>query len=322
MSPQVAGSLGGALDPSKGFDFNPRSGRPADLPEPGQAPGGGEQFTDGPAMFDPGTMIGDQMAAHQQGLPPGGLPDDHDALLGPGIGPGVPLPQADPRIASRVPLRGPQEPRTVPISPIPEHPILTALREDVGLETIEPKDVEIGGHRWTLRVLSPGELSRASSIADSRSVTLTERELVFHAAVAAHSVIAIDGAPLYQIFGVEAAPGVIITDHLRPPRPIRYMAAAALYDFITDNGKTELAKKLKDAYDEECDRDGAVRSYLDAREDKKVRFRCQEKGCGFELLIIPQVDTRTGEVKLPFCQYDGSSMPIVAAETETDLPLA
>jgi hypothetical protein len=159
-------------------------------------------------------------------------------------------------------------------------------------------------------------------MADKTSSTLTQRELIYHIAVAAQSTVAIDGVPIYQVFGIDPAPGVLITDHLRPPRTIRYLASAALFDFISDDTRTELGEQLFEAYRDRCDKAGEVSSYLKDRETLKVRFRCQVEGCGYELFIVPQVDTTTGDIQLPFCQYHGTAMPIIAAETEPGLPLA
>ncbi len=304
LSPQVAESMGAPLDPTKGYSFEPDA-RPADLPQPGATPGGAEQASGGPGIFD-GKMMGDMMET-------GGLPDDRDALIEAGIMDGGP-PQGTPGQA-------PQTPHTIPGDPKPEHPVLTSLREDLGIEPVHTQDVDVGGHKWTMRTLSPGELARASGIADMSSSTITERELIYHVSIAAHSIVAIDGVPTYQVFNVIPPPTVTVVDHLRPPKPLRYMAAAELFDFIADDTRTALGLKLYDAYKDRCDSQGAVASYLDDANEKRIRFRCVEEDCGHELFIPPKIVPGTNDIQMPFCLWHGNPMAVVGAETETDLPL-
>lgn len=304
LSPQVAESLGAPLDPTKGYSFE-SDARPQDLPQPGDTPGGAEKSTGGPGVFD-GKTMGDMMETK-------GLPDDRDALIAAGVMDGPP---------QVPPAQAPQTPLTTPGDPKPEHPVLTSLRADLGIDPVHTQDVDVGGHKWTMRTLTPGELARASGIADMSSSTITERELIYHVSIAAHAVVAIDGSPTYKVFNVNVPPVVTIVDHLRPPKAVRYMAAAELFDFIADDTRTSLGLKLYDAYKDRCDSQGAVASYLDDPHEKRVRFRCVEKDCGHELFIPPKVVPGSTDIQRPFCMWHGNPMEMVGAETETDLPLA
>ena len=310
ISPEVASSMGAPLDPTGGYSFA-KGARPVDLPMPGQVPGGGEERNQ--QSFD-GNMIGQfDPSMIDQEAP--GLADDHDQLVGEGIGPGGPPPGAPP--AQR------PEPQIHKAEAAPEHPVLTKLREDLGINHVKMHDVEVGKHIWTLATLSPGELAMAARLADRLSLDgITENQMNYQISVSSYSVVAIDGIPTYQVFGVEPPPAVMVANPLRPPRQIKHLAAIALCEFLSDGTRTQLPDKLYGAYVDKADAAGAVSSYLDDAESYRVRFRCTEKGCGHELWIVPRVKPGTKDIVLPFCQWHGIPMEIHAAETERDFPLA
>lgn len=307
LSPEIAASIGAPLDPTAGFNFAPGAGRPAELPEVGSAPGGAADRTQGRDIFS-GRMMGDMMG---QEVP--GLVDDHDALVGEGIGSDSPPPS--PPVQPQKPT-----PKTHPGEVKVEHPVLTSLKLDLGIEHVKAHDVSIGGHKWTLATLAPADLARASRIADLTD-TMTERQLTYQSAIAAHAIVAIDEVPVYLVFGIEVPPGLTVTDHLRPQKSIRYFAAARVYDFINDDTRTQLPQRLYDAYQDKCDEQGGVASYLDDADSLRVRFKCPEEGCSHELYIVPRMQPGTGDVRLPFCQWDGVPMEIVGAEADTESPL-
>jgi hypothetical protein len=277
--------------------------RPPDLPEPGTTPGGEERRQVG-NMFA-GQHIGEQVGVIP---PPGPLPDDHDAQVGQGIG--------GPSAGQQRPVQTPQ-PAIKPGPVRKQHPVLTQLREDLGLDTLRPSDVQVGGHRWTLTMLTPGDVAMAARLAEQLAVGQVERHLVEQAAVVAHAVIAIDQVPTYRVFDVEPAPGAHITNPLRPPRAVRYIAAGKLYDFIQDEGRTELANKLHDAYMDKADGSGAVGSYLDSR----VQFRCGVEGCDHTLRIPPRYQPGTRDIVLPFCRWHAEPMGVVELEETVPGPL-
>jgi len=292
--------LGAPLDPSKGYSFD-QGARPTDLPMPGEAPGGRPDRSQQSFI---GNMVGE--ALQQESATP--LPDDHDEIMAqepPGA------PQGRPR--------GPQVPRVQPGTKRPEHPILTKLRLDLGVESIKTVDVLVGGHRWTMALLTPADTATAARLADQLTDTPTERVIISQTVIGTYSVVAIDGSPTYQVMGVEPPPGVTITDHMRPPRGIRYLAAARLFDFVNDEGRTELAQRLSQAYRDKFDNAGEVTSYLDDPTHQRTRFRCPEEACGHELLIVPRTTPGTRDIQLPFCQWHGCTMEIVA-EVASPLP--
>ena len=276
--------LGRPLDPSKGFSFDPNS-RPRELPMPGDAPGGVPERSQQSLV-----TMGDEMEDPAQP----NLQDDHDDIF----------PQA------AAPSQR-QAPKIQQADPVQEHPILTKLRQDLGIDQINPADVEVGGHRWTMTILAPGDVALAARLTDSMSDTPTERQIVYQGAITSHSIVAIDGVPVYQVFGIVPMPGIVVTDHFRPPKSIRFLAAAKLFDFINDGSKTQLNDKLYDAYLDKVDIHGTVQSYLDDPNNQKVQFRCPETGCGHEVRIIPRKVLGTNDVHLPFCQQHGCPMPMV-----------
>jgi len=306
LSPEVAAQIGAPLDPTQGYSFQ-EDARPQDLPMPGQTPGGRERRSD---QSFRGNMIGDfdVDAARAEALP-----DDHDQLVGQGIGPD-PSPSGPPQSPMPKIQRG---------EVAPEHPVLTKLREDLGIDRVRMHDVEVGGHRWTLATLVPADLAMASRLAAAMSrIGVTENQINYQIAIASHSVTAIDGIPTYQVFGIVPPPGVKIDNPLRPPSQIRYLAAANLCEFLADKTRTQLPDRIYQAYEDKADTAGAVSSYLDDEKAYRARFRCPEGVCGHELWIPPKYQPGTKDMVLPFCQWHGVPMELVAAETERGLPLA
>jgi len=202
-----------------------------------------------------------------------------------------------------------------------QHPILAQLREDLGVSMVEPVDVQVGAHTWTLATLTPGDLAMASRLADQLAVGQVETRLVYETAVVAHAVMAIDHVPTYQVFSIEPAPGMHVTNPLRPPRSVRYLAAGQLYDFIQDEGRTQLGTKLYEAYVDKADNRGEVRSYLDDPLNAKATYRCSIEGCGHELTVTPRYRPGTRDMVLPFCQWHGEPMELVGEMAGADAPL-
>jgi len=301
ISTEAAGSLGSALDPSQGYSLDPNV-RPPELPEPGSAPGGSSQRQVG-NMFA-GNPMGNVMVEQAVAASRQPLDDDHDQLVGQGIGGAAPPSQPT----------GPVAPAIKPAPPKQQHPVLTQLREDLGLESNRPIDVKVGGHDWTLMPLTPGDASTAARLAEQMSVGPLEAHLIQQTAIIAHTVVAIDHVPTYQVFDVEPPPGSHITNPLRPPRAVRALAAGKLFDFIQDEGKTQLSEKLYDAYMDKADSAGAVRSYLDDPLNRKVTFRCSHEQCSHTLVIAPRYQPGTRDVVLPFCQWHAEPMQVVEEE--------
>jgi len=308
ISPTAASSAGPALDPTKGYSFVPGA-RPADLPMPGSAPGGVEQQKGGPDIFTGGTM-GDEMSGAAQAAMDG-LPDDHDDLVG-SHGPTPP----------QQPPRTPRQ-QTVKKGPVKiEHPILAKLRHDLGIQALPVFDVEIGGHIWTLRTLSPSDVAMAASMATTMAQTIVDQKLLSETAIVAHAVAAIDGVPAYEIFGIDPPVGVIVTDHLRPPRQILYQTVVRVFEFINEGTRTFLPQKLHAAYRDKCEAGGAVESYLDNAEGRRVHFRCIADGCGHELIFVPRIVPGTNDMLIPFCQWHGEPMELLGVQPELNRPLA
>jgi hypothetical protein len=165
-------------------------------------------------------------------------------------------------------------------------------------------------------------LATASRLADQLAVGQVETRLIYETAVVAHAVMAIDKVPTYQVFGVEPAPGVLVTNPLRPPRAVRYMTAGKLYDFIQDESRTQLGSKLYEAYLDKVDSNGEVRSYLDDPMNRKLTFRCTEQNCDHKITIAPKFKPGTRDMVLPFCIWHATPMEVVQENLEADGPLS
>lgn len=291
ISPQAAETIGSALDSTQGFSFDPDA-RPNDLPAPGSAPGG-----------EPVKRTGNMFA----GMMPEAPPDAPARDVEPGrFGPPIP---EQPRERQPAVKPGPRR---------RQHPVLSQLREDLGIDSIRPVDVAIGGHTWTLAALTPGDIATAARLADNLAIGRVETHMTYQTAVISHAVIAIDGVPTHEVFGVELPPGMAVDNPLRPSRSVRFHAAGKLFDFIQEEGKSTLGAKLFDAYMDKMDASGEVRSYLDEPGHKRVTYRCSHEGCEHELTIRPKYKPGTHDMVLPFCQWHGEPMePVDEMEGET-----
>lgn len=311
ISTEAGASLGSAIDPSQGYSLEPDA-RPNDLPKPGSAPGGVAERQVGNIFTGQGSLDMTTEAVQPPGMP---LEDDHDALVGPGIGGPPHVPQS--------PTQSPSRPSQTPaVHPGPVknlHPVLARLREDLGMESTRPMDVRVGKHTWTLATLTPGDLATASRLADQLAIGQVETKLVYETAIVAHAVMAIDAVPTYQVFGVEPPPGIPVQNPLRPPRAVRYLAAGKLYDFIQDEAKTQLGTKLYDAYLDKVDGSGAVQSYLDDESRKRVKFECSVEGCGHTLTMAPRYEPGTRNIMRPFCRWHAEPMTLTGEQNDSPL---
>jgi len=308
VSPEVAGSMGAPLDMTAGVSFEDGA-RPRDLPTPGEAPGGVPTSQVRNAFT--GQTLGDMMAQDPNAQPPQGLPDDRDAVL---VAHGVPAGQKPPQVTPRPP---PVIPGNVPV----EHPILTKLKEDLGLDSIAPVDVTVGGHKWTMALVNHNGVVHAARIADQLAVQFTDRALLYKLAIVSQGIVAMDGVPTYQVMSYPVPPGVVIHEPLRPPRDVKYNSAIELFDWLNDGTKTQLAEKLYDAYLDKLDRYSEVESYLDDPTSNRVRFECQEEGCSENMLIEPRYVSGTNDMHVPVCRWHGIPMELTSAEQELESPL-
>jgi hypothetical protein len=290
--------MGRPLDSSQGYDFNPAA-RPPDLPMPGDQPGGNDRGGVRPEAFD-GKRMGDQM--HNARTRAAALPDDHDAVMN---ATGV-------NFNTNAPTARPAAPGPRPRVRV-EHPILEKLRQDLGIDAIATYEVKIGEHIWTLRTLTSGEVAVASRLADQVSNGVTEHAIIYQSALAAHSVVAIDGEPTHEVFGVDVPPGTL-SDPFRPPRAVRAVAAQRLYEFITEESRTQLSQRLYDAYLDKADHAGAVATYLDDPTNQRVRYRCAEEMCNDEALLVPRRVPGAEQPVIPVCRWHATPMEVVGEE--------
>lgn len=189
-------------------------------------------------------------------------------------------------------------------APVVEHSVLTQLRRDLGIDRVERKHVIVGGHRWTLQSLTHADVAAAARLAERLSTSVLEHQIYYQAAIAAHSVVAVDDVPTWQVFSVDVPAGASLSDPYRPPRGVRSLAAQFLYDFILDDTRTQLAERIHEAYLDQCDKDGAVESYLDEPGHARVKLACITEGCTHELI-------ERKRTKPYHCKYHGTPMDVV-----------
>lgn len=273
--------------------------QPPAPPEPGEAPGGGQERSQ---------QI-DQVPAEEAYI--GGkapLPDDyHKVMQEEGLShvanPNVHEEDAEvPQPQGQTPVRRGMEVKE-------EHPVLGALRRDFGLDSIKTEDVWIEGHKWTIGLLDAREMGLISRIADRFASTLTEREMMANYAIAAVSTRMIDDVPVYKVFGVPIPPGTIVEDGVQPPRHIRSQAALNLFEFLTEESKNKLAYTLFESYADLLDDKDQVRSYLN--DEDKPRFRYKSPDADYEFVDFPNYDREGNELPY-YCKYSGALMDKVA----------
>lgn len=200
-----------------------------------------------------------------------------------------------------------------------EHPILMALRRDFGITGIKTEDIKVDSHNWTIGMLDAREIAVIQRICDSYAMSVTEREMILYTALAAVCVRAIDGEPVYKVFGVAVPPGAVIEDPMLPPRDIRFNASLALFYFLLENAKTKLAYTIYEAYKDKLDDKDEVNSYLNDAE--RPRYRYRSSSVDYEFVDFPMVDAN-GEELPYYCKLTGAVMEKVSKVVGGDeLPL-
>lgn len=299
-----------------GPGFASRLGQPVDLTG-GIPMGKSGKFVHPNPLPNPGTNIEAPPVVGMRGIiPPGaipspdmleemaanvgehGLPDDHDSVAGPiGRGPTQP------------PQRQVRQQQPIHRAAVkPEHPVLTKLKEDLGISSIEPIDVMVGGHLWTMKVMSETDISICARMADLLSQTNSDYKLRFDTAVVSVSIIAIDRHPAWEVMGIELPPDTLLTDPLMPPDETRRLAALKVFDFISGEGKTQLSSRLYEAYTAKVDPHGVVKSSLTDPNNPQVKFVCTTPDCQNDLIDHPLYEPGTKNIMPFFCKIHGTVM--------------
>lgn len=201
-----------------------------------------------------------------------------------------------------------------------DHPLLQQLKTDLGITHHVPEDLEIGGHLWSMVPVNKQLFGVASRIVDELAIGDLEKLSMLEIAIASVAIVAIDGTPTYDVFGV--APQDVIRDPMNPPSNIRVRAASALFDFLNIEAKYELSSKLHSAYVDTWDKHGTVKSYLDEKEGAAWTWMCGEEGCSELVKEPPRYSDDNNEKLLPmYCKYHGTRMVAISQGEEDESPL-
>lgn len=176
-----------------------------------------------------------------------------------------------PEVASTPPGPAPK-PAEAPIE-TKGHPLLKKLREDFGIDSIPMEEVELNDHKFTMRVLETSSIATALRFADSLSLTWRESNINLQIALVAFSIVAIDGVPTWQVFGIELAPDerVVVEGEfkpvfkpLSPPQRVRILGATAAMDFLNSVATASLSDDLWEFYRTKVDPKASLMAIRDS----------------------------------------------------------
>jgi hypothetical protein len=218
-----------------------------------------------------------------------------------------PQPQQQPLHPPEVPPQGSKA----------EHPLLQQLRSDLGITHNTPSDKEIGGHTWSMLPVNQQLFGVASRIVEDLAMGTLERLSMMELAIASVAVVAIDGKPIYEVFGIDTQE--TIRDPMRPPVNVHVRAASAFFDFLNTDAKQELGTKLHGAYVDTWDKHGLVQSYLDD-DGAQWTWICPDDDCDVMYKQAPRRDDE-GAVQSMYCKYHGNRMTAISQGDEDENPL-
>jgi hypothetical protein len=132
-------------------------------------------------------------------------------------------------------------------------------------------DVDINGHKFTMRVLDTAAVSTALRFADTLSMTERENSINLQIALTAFAVFAIDGEPLWKVFDVPIpdidtviVEGVRrpIFDPMKPPHGVRSIAASEMMEFMSVELSASVLAELWKRYGTDVDPKGSLDELL------------------------------------------------------------
>lgn len=213
----------------------------------------------------------------------------------------APPPAAPPASRSR------QAPKVEPIGKKPAHPLLRQLRSEFGLageDAKAPVEVHVAEHVWSFIQPTPDMIAFAAQLADTMASTTTEHALRTQQAILTGSIVAVDGTPVWEIFGLEPGERDDVTQPLNPKGPIRRRAALMLFNELTEVHTNRLLDVLYEAYKAKVDVEGEALSYAFYESIKAVSWVCTVEGCGHKVYRETKQNEK-GEVMPYFCENHG-----------------
>jgi hypothetical protein len=187
----------------------------------------------------------------------------------------------------------------------PVHPILENLRRDLGIKKVTTEEVEIGGHKWTIRPLDTEDQEWAMSLA----LTATggggrpESFMTFQRALGVAAVSAIDDVPIYEIMGIKVPPQITIDDPNRPPRTIRLESHDRLWVEMRQEMLPDVSLQLNEAYTSKMGPKMNVQSSVTPLQT----WICSQEDCRREEVLRPRINEQGNEAA-PYCPNCGTEM--------------
>lgn len=214
-----------------------------------------------------------------------------------------------------------------------EHPILSKLKEKIGLRALPTYKLEIEDNenqmlgKFTLRALTDEMAAWTVRAAEFTSAGAEENLIKFRIAIGAASVITIDGVPIYEVMKVD------VSDYARedidrmhkepsyfPPALHKESARRLLALFL--NELPGVGQKVYEAYAEKIDPKTVLNTSVDKENKLKIRWSCPIGGCKVEYFEIPTPSLDEKKYRPKFCKEHGAEMVVISdSEREADLPL-
>jgi hypothetical protein len=130
-----------------------------------------------------------------------------------------------------------------------KHPLLEDLELNFGIEKLKCETVKVGGYTWTFRPMRFEDYEWMSNNVRRSLITQESSEPSMSVASVSAVLAAINGTPVFELFGV-ASTGRHIPDKLNPPPDIKFEAASYLLEWFREKvGMWELIGKLDEQVD-------------------------------------------------------------------------
>ncbi len=203
-----------------------------------------------------------------------------------------------------------QAPKIDPIGKKPTHPLLKQLRSEFGLageDAKPPVEIQVAEHVWSFIQPTPDMIAFAAQLADTLASTATEHELRTQHAILTGSIVAVDGIPVWEMFGLEPGERDDVSKPLNPKGPIRRRAALMLFNELTEQHSNKLLEVLYEAYKAKVDVEGEALSYAFYESIKAVSWSCPVEGCGKKIYREVK-QNESGEIMPYFCEDHGVAL--------------
>ncbi len=208
------------------------------------------------------------------------------------------------------------------------HPVLARMLRTFGLSNTKSFDIDLfspAGDKVTYSMTVLPEEATAVAIQDSKARTDLSDELqvaYFQNAYVSMSIVAIDGEPVWKIFGIEPLPEeaiVLDRDPKNVPVRMRRECSRKLTGFFWSE-LGPVADKLWTFYEEVVAKQSRISSSYEREQRELVRFVCPIDGC--TNVEFQKLRFEEGEEQPWYCKVHGTIMVKSIELGANDLPLA